>query len=41
MPGAVIDEEAAIGEIATVAIVHLRPQDIREAHLPTSKFEEW
>lgn len=33
MPRAVIDKEAIVGDIATVAIGHLRPHDVRETHL--------
>ena len=40
VPWGVIDEEAVIGEIASVAMMDLRHHDIREPHLPTSQFGE-
>ena len=40
-PGAVIDVEAAIDEIVSVAIVLLSSHRIGQSHLLAAKFREW
>ena len=41
MPGAVINEETVIEHIGPVAIVHLVPDQIGQAHLPVTHFRKW